>query len=64
MFAIHPNDVKESVPHAKMNMSSLLHLMRHVDLEPSGYYYHAMDDLKELPRLAEPASGICSTSVF
>ncbi|PWA72362.1 SKP1/BTB/POZ domain-containing protein [Artemisia annua] len=57
MFAIHPNDVKESVPPAEMNMSSLLHLMRIVDLEPSGYYYHAMHDRKELPRLAEPASG-------
>ncbi|GJR50540.1 hypothetical protein Tco_1401061 [Tanacetum coccineum] len=62
MFAIHHNDLKESVPHAKMNMSTLLSLTRKGDLEPSGYYYQVMHDLKELPRLAEPASGICSTS--
>ncbi|GKA27214.1 hypothetical protein Tco_0713382 [Tanacetum coccineum] len=57
MFAIHHNDLKESVPHAKMNMSTLLSLTRKGDLEPSGYYYQVMHDLKELPRLAEPASG-------
>ncbi|GJV45602.1 hypothetical protein Tco_1430138 [Tanacetum coccineum] len=57
MFAIHHNDLKESVPHVKMNVSTLLSLTRKGDLEPSGYYYQVMHDLEELPRLAEPASG-------
>ncbi|GJR54813.1 ribonuclease H-like domain-containing protein [Tanacetum coccineum] len=40
MFAIHPDDVKDSV--RDMNLSFHLHVMRGVDSEPSGYYYHVL----------------------
>ncbi|GKB22979.1 hypothetical protein Tco_0862380 [Tanacetum coccineum] len=36
MFAIHPDDVKDSV--RDMNLSFHLHVMRGVDSQPSGYY--------------------------
>ncbi|GJY83328.1 hypothetical protein Tco_0496704 [Tanacetum coccineum] len=39
------------------NMSSLLHLMRGVKREPSEYYYHVMQDAKELVTLSESAGG-------
>ncbi|GKF78434.1 hypothetical protein Tco_0234002 [Tanacetum coccineum] len=55
MFAIHPDDVKDSV--RDMNLSFHLHVMRGVDSEPSGYYYHVLQDKKERMRLAEPPSG-------
>ncbi|GJY55148.1 hypothetical protein Tco_0446812 [Tanacetum coccineum] len=40
-----------------MNLSFHLHVMRGVDSEPSGYYYHVLQDKKERMRLAEPPSG-------
>ncbi|PWA42849.1 hypothetical protein CTI12_AA535360 [Artemisia annua] len=55
MFAIHPDDVKDSV--RDMNLSFHLHVMRGVDSEPSGYYYHVLQDIKERTRLIEPLSG-------
>nr|GFB99683.1 hypothetical protein [Tanacetum cinerariifolium] len=62
MFAIHPDDVKDSV--RDMNLSFHLHVMRGVDSEPSGYYYHVLHDKKERIRLVEPPSGIISTLLF
>ncbi|GJR91881.1 hypothetical protein Tco_0215892 [Tanacetum coccineum] len=60
MFAIHPTDETESL--REKNMASLLHAMRQSEMKqansgPSEYYFHVMHDLRELPRLAEPASG-------
>ncbi|GKD00997.1 hypothetical protein Tco_1171271 [Tanacetum coccineum] len=54
-FAIHPDDVKDSV--RDMNLSFHLHVMRGGDSEPSGYYYHELQDKKEHARFAERASG-------
>ncbi|GJW23979.1 hypothetical protein Tco_0037790 [Tanacetum coccineum] len=53
-FAIHPDDVKDSV--RDMNLSFHLHVMRGGDSEPSGYYYHELQDKKEHARFAERAS--------
>ncbi|GKC36460.1 hypothetical protein Tco_1048844, partial [Tanacetum coccineum] len=50
MFAIHPDDVKDSV--RDMNLSFHLHVMRGGDSEPSGYYYHVLQDKKEHARFA------------
>nr|GEV76072.1 hypothetical protein [Tanacetum cinerariifolium] len=56
MFAIHPDDVKDSV--RDMNLSFHLHVLRGVDSEPSGYYYHVLHDKKERMRLVEPPSEV------
>ncbi|GKC64359.1 hypothetical protein Tco_1096957 [Tanacetum coccineum] len=60
IFGIH--DVKESS--RETNMSSLLHFMRGVKREPSEYYYHVMQDAKELVTLSESAGGIFLTFIL
>ncbi|GKG08128.1 hypothetical protein Tco_0333960, partial [Tanacetum coccineum] len=55
MFAIHPDDVKDSI--RNMNLSFHLHVMRGGDSKPSGYYYHVLHNNKEHARLVEPPSG-------
>nr|GEU67359.1 hypothetical protein [Tanacetum cinerariifolium] len=69
LAGLHKDDVDEdegSVPQEEFifgisaretNMSPLLHLMRGVKREPSEYYYHVMQDAKELVKLSESAGG-------